>query len=210
MSEFLQRLENEIQFRCPLPREQKILVAVSGGLDSMTLLHALHKLSVKNKWNLTVAHFNHQLRGRSSDADEKLVCKTAAKLKLPVVVETANVKPFARKSKLSIEMAARKLRHEFFAKVARERKISVIALAHHADDQVELFFLRLLRGTGGEGLAGMKWRTPSPVDKKLTMIRPLLESSKSELLDFARENKIPFSRRCHQLLVGLFTQSHSQ
>ena len=85
---------------------------------------------------------------------------------LPFVAGRANVKEFAQKSKLSVEMAARKLRHDFFARVAKERKIRVVALAHHADDQVELFFLRVLRGAGGEGLAGMKWRSPSPVDSK--------------------------------------------
>ena len=145
-------------------------------------------LSMRHGWNLTVAHFNHQLRGRSSDADEKLVRKTAAALKLPFVVARADVRKFAGKSKLSIEMAARKLRHEFFARAARERNISVVALAHHADDQVELFFLRLLRGAGGEGLAGMKWRSPSPVDGKITLIRPLLDATKAELREFAREN----------------------
>ena len=91
--------------------------------------------------------------------------KPPPRLKLPFVVGRANVKEFAKKSKLSIEMAARKLRHDFFARAAKERKIRVVALAHHADDQVELFFLRVLRGAGGEGLAGMKWRSPSPVDK---------------------------------------------
>ena len=95
-----------------------------------------------------MAHFNHQLRGRSSDADEKLVRQTAAALNLPFVVVRADVRGFAKKLKLSIEMAARKLRHEFFVRAARERKISVVALAHHADDQVELFFLRALRGAG--------------------------------------------------------------
>jgi tRNA(Ile)-lysidine synthase len=89
-------------------------------------------------------------------------------------------------------MAARKLRHEFFARTAKERKIRVIALAHHADDQVELFFLRILRGAGGEGLAGMKWRSPSPVDSKIMLVRPLLDAAKAELRGFARENKIHF------------------
>jgi tRNA(Ile)-lysidine synthase len=139
-----------------------------------------------------VAHFNHHLRGRSSDADEKLVRQTAARLKLPVVVGRADVKSFAKKSKLSIEMAARKLRHEFFARVARERKIRAVALAHHADDRVELFFLRVLRGAGGEGLAGMKWRSPSPMDSKIMLLRPLLDAAKEELRRFARENKVPF------------------
>ncbi len=158
----------------------------------MVLLRVLHSLAARNRWQISVAHFNHQLRGRASDADERLVRKTAADLKLPVVVGSVNVKAFAAKSKLSLEMAARKLRHEFLARVAREQKIKTIALAHHADDQVELFFLRLLRGAGGEGLAGMKWRSPSPADKTISLVRPLLGFSKDELLEFARENKIRF------------------
>lgn len=192
MREFLQALESSIQSRGLLPHGQKVLVAVSGGVDSMGLLHALKALAGKTGWQISVAHFNHQLRGRSSDADEKLVRQTAAALNLPVVVGRADVKAFAKKSRLSLEMAARKLRHEFFARVAGARKISTVALAHHADDQVELFFLRLLRGAGGEGLAGMKWRSPSPADKKITLVRPLLDLTKDELLDFAHENKISF------------------
>lgn len=158
----------------------------------MVLLHALNSLAGKWRWQVSVAHFNHQLRGHSSDADEKLVRKTAASLNLPVSVGTADVKQFARESKLSIEMTARKLRHEFFAKIAGERKIFTIALAHHADDQMELFFLRLLRGAGGEGLAGMKWRAPSPVNPKISLVRPLLDFSRAELRWFAAENKIRF------------------
>jgi tRNA(Ile)-lysidine synthase len=192
VSDFLQRLENQIRSRDLLSRGQKILVAVSGGADSMVLLHALNSLAEKSRWKISVAHFNHQLRGSSSDADEKLVRKTAAALNLPVAVGTADVKQFAQKSKLSIEMAARKLRHEFFARIANERKIPTIALAHHADDQVELFFLRLLRGAGGEGLAGMKWRAPSPVNPKISLVRPLLDFSRAELRGFAAENKIRF------------------
>jgi tRNA(Ile)-lysidine synthase len=190
--EFLQRVETEIQFRRLLSRGQRILVAVSGGLDSMTLLHALKKLSIRHRWQLVVAHFNHRLRGRASDADERLVLKTAAVMKLRVVSESTDVKAFAAKSKLSLEMAARKLRHEFLARAARKQNIKTIALAHHADDQVELFFLRLLRGAGGEGLAGMKWQSPSPANRAISLIRPLLDFPKAELLAFARENKIPF------------------
>ena len=158
----------------------------------MTLLHTLHELSSRHRWKLTVAHFNHRLRGRSSDADEKLVRQTAAALRLPLVTGRANVKEFAQKSKMSVEMAARKLRHEFFARVASERKIHVVALAHHAGDQVELFFLRVLRGAGGEGLAGMRWRSPSPVDAKIRLVRPLLDATKTDLRGFAREGKIRF------------------
>src|ERR1035441_7284724 len=130
--DLLQRAENNIQDRKFVERGQAVLVAGSGGLDSMTLLHTLHELSSRHQWKLTVAHFNHRLRGRSSDADEKLVRQTAAAMRLPFAAGRANVKEFARKSKLSIEMAARRLRHEFFARVAKERKIRVIRLEQPA------------------------------------------------------------------------------
>ena len=189
---FLQRVEAVVNQRRLLPRGQKILVAVSGGADSMVLLHALHSFAKKNRWKIFVAHFNHRLRGRASDADEKLVRQTAQKMALPFFCEQADVAGFARRSKISVEMAARKLRHEFLVRTARWQKISVGALAHHADDQVELFFLRLLRGAGGEGLAGMKWRSLSPADKRVSLVRPLLDFTKDELLAFVRENKIRF------------------
>jgi tRNA(Ile)-lysidine synthase len=202
VSDLLQRIGNNLPDRRLLKRGQPLLVAVSGGLDSMALLHLLHTLAARHRWKLAVAHFNHRLRGRSSDADEKLVRKTAAGMGLPVVVERADVRRFAIKSKLSIEMAARKLRHEFFARAAKKRGLRTVALAHHADDQVELFFLRLLRGAGGEGLAGMKWRAPSPVDGKITLVRPLLGVTRAELREFARENKIRFREDATNALLA--------
>ncbi len=193
MSDLTSHIETSIDAKRLFRDGHRILAAVSGGLDSMVLLALLHRLSKTHGWKLTVAHFNHQLRGAKSDADERLARKTARKLKLPFVAGRGDVAEFARKSGLSVEMAARKLRHVFLARTAAKLRIPTVALAHHADDQVELFFLRLLRGAGGEGLAGMKWSNASPSAPKIRLARPLLDLSKEALQSFARENKIAFS-----------------
>ena len=192
MSALLDQVNQRIRTRQLLGEGQRILVAVSGGVDSMVLLHVLHDLAPSHGWQLTVAHLNHQLRGRSSDADERLVRRTAAGLKVPLVAGKVAVKEFARARRLSLEMAARELRHGFLARVARKRRIHVVALAHHADDQVELFFLRLLRGSGGEGLGGMKWRTPSPSDPDIALVRPLLDLPKAALAEYTAECDVPY------------------
>jgi tRNA(Ile)-lysidine synthase len=192
VSDLLEHMNETIRRRGLLRRGQSLLVAVSGGVDSMVLLHALHELAQKNAWKISVAHLNHCLRGRSSDADERLVVRTAKKFRLPIFIGHADVKKFGRERKVSLEMAARTLRHDFLARTAARLKIKTIVLAHHADDQIELFFLRLLRGSGSEGLAGMKWKNPSPADSRIQLVRPLLDISKSALREFAAREKIPF------------------
>ncbi len=156
------------------------------------MLHFLQELSAKWNWQLTVAHFNHQLRGRSSDADERLVHRMAKRLKLRFVCERGDVKHFAQANGLSIEMAAREMRHDFLARTAKSFGIKTVALAHHADDQVELFFLRLFRGAGTEGLAGMKWKSPSPAAPSITLVRPLLDQPKDVLSQCAASAGISF------------------
>lgn len=171
-----------------LPDNEPVLAGVSGGVDSMVLMHLLAQ-----RGSVQVAHLNHQLRGRSSEADEGLVRKTAEKWGMCCHVERAKVREVARKSGISIEMAARQCRHKFFARLARKLGIRKLALAHHADDQVELFFLRLLRGAGPEGLAGMAEVAPSFADPQLTIVRPLLGVTKEELRAYAAEHDIPFA-----------------
>ena len=192
MKELREQIKQSIRARNLFRRGERILVAVSGGVDSMVLLEVLRELAGAHDWNLFLAHYNHQLRGRASDADERFVKQAAARLGLPFQAGRGDVKAFAKEQGVSIEMAARQLRHEFLAQTARRLRCSVVALAHHADDQVELFFLRLLRGSGGEGLAGMKWSSPSPVSKSVRLVRPMLEVGKTELLEFASGNKIRF------------------
>lgn len=192
MKNLPEHLRNSIARRKLLQRGERVLVAVSGGLDSMALLHLLHGLAAKQGWQLFVAHFNHQLRRRASDADERFVAQVAAKLGLRCHHERGDVKGLARKRKLSLEMAARTLRHKFLAKAATHFKCDVIATAHHADDQTELFFLRLLRGTGSEGLAGMDWSSASPAAKGIRLIRPLLDVSRMDLECFIQAEKFLF------------------
>ncbi|MDB6058827.1 MAG: tRNA(Ile)-lysidine synthase [Verrucomicrobiales bacterium] len=186
----LEQIAKNIRARKLVRDGEHLLVAVSGGLDSMVLLHVLHSLASEHILKLTVVHFNHRLRGRESDGDEKFVRQAAKQLRLPIVVDAADVKAHATDSKQSIEMAARELRHAFFARTAKILKIRTIALAHQADDQVELFFLRLLRGASVDGLAGMRWRNASPADRSVQLVRPLLNLSRMELEAFARERSI--------------------
>ena len=192
VSELLGQVERTIQRRGLFQDGQPILVAVSGGLDSMVLLRVLYELAAGHGWQLRVAHLNHRLRGRSSDADARLVRRVAAALGLPCVIGRSEVREFARAGGLSLEMAARKARHEFLARQAARLAWPTVALAHHADDQLELFFLRLLRGCGGEGLAGMKWRSPSPANPKVALVRPLLDQPKAALRRWAAARKVPF------------------
>ena len=158
----------------------------------MVLLRLLHRLSRIYSWKLAVAHLNHSLRGRSSDRDERFVRRAASSLKLPCICARADVRAHAKRERISTEMAARDLRHQFLARTARQFRTTSVALAHHTDDQVELFFLRLFRGTGGEGIAGMKWHNRSSADDRIRLVRPLMDITKAELEDFARKNKIRF------------------
>ncbi|MEN8255425.1 MAG: ATP-binding protein, partial [Verrucomicrobiota bacterium] len=120
-------IRETIKCRNLIPDGAKVVVGVSGGADSVALLRAVHQLKIP----CTVAHLNHQLRGAESDADERFVRELASELGLTIVVKSADVRGLAETSGLSIEMAARQARHDFFA----EFEDSIIALAHHADDQ---------------------------------------------------------------------------
>ncbi|MBN2704729.1 MAG: tRNA lysidine(34) synthetase TilS [Pontiellaceae bacterium] len=158
-----------------IPDGVQVVVGVSGGADSVALLRILHELGIP----LIVAHLNHQLRGADADADEAFVRALAEELHLPLRVKAVDVKVLAASAGLSIEMAARQARHDFFA----EFENAVIALAHHADDQVETFILKLVRGAGPDGLCGMSFvQQLGP----LRLIRPMLNCSRAEIHDWLR------------------------
>ena len=186
MSALAEKVLGSIRHHRLLEPGDRVLVAVSGGCDSVVLLRLLHELCPAQRWRLEVAHFNHRLRGAEADSDEAWVRELAGRLALPCHPGRGDVRGFAEEQGISIEMAARELRHQFLAKTAREREIRTVALGHHADDQIETFFLRLLRGTSGEGAAGMHWFSPSPADQAIDLVRPLLDCAREDLRQAAQ------------------------
>ena len=172
------------------PPSRRYLIGVSGGRDSVALLDSLVDLGYKT---LIVCHLNHQLRGRSSDADAKFVEKLAAKYDVDLALGSTNVRALAARKKMSIETAAREARYKFFALVAKHRRCRTIFLAHHADDLVETFLINLFRGAGNTGLAGMRDVSTRRVDDvDLTIVRPLLGVWRDEIEKYVRRNRLKF------------------
>jgi tRNA(Ile)-lysidine synthase len=186
------KVRKNVQSHGLIKKGDAVLVAVSGGADSMVLMEVLRELAERDGFTIAVAHFNHQLRGRASDLDEKLVQKYCAQHELRFEVGRGDVKALAKKKKISIEMAARELRHAFLEEVVIRLKCNRLALAHHADDQAELFFIRLMRGSGGDGLGGMGWSGILTMDPKLRRIRPLLNVRKQLILAYAKRQGVKF------------------
>jgi tRNA(Ile)-lysidine synthase len=172
------------------PPDGCYLVGVSGGRDSVALLHYLIEAGYKN---LIVCHLNHQLRGRSSTADARFVEKLAGKCDLNIEVAATNVRALAKKEKISMEAAAREARYKFFAETARRRKCKTIFLAHHADDLVETFLINLFRGAGAAGLSGMRAVSTRRIDHlNLAIVRPFLGVWRKEIDIYVRQHRINF------------------
>jgi tRNA(Ile)-lysidine synthase len=205
-------------WRRRFPSDARYLIGVSGGRDSVALLHWLIEMGYKK---LIVCHLNHQLRGRSSDADARFVEKLVANYKPKIVGQTlrlprsqvdkriarpttrggsvelelgsADVPALAAKNKVSIEAAARDVRYKFFAQIARRKRCREIFLAHHADDLVETFLINLFRGAGPSGLAAMREVSTRNIDRvDLTIVRPLLGVWRSQIDDYIRKHHLKF------------------
>lgn len=201
MQKFVRNLITEWR-KLELPfADEKILVAVSGGADSVSLVLALHKLYELKKLRLEfiVVHFNHNLRGAQSDEDEKYVKKLAQKLNFQFFTDKPNIK--LQDQKGNLEQFARNARYDFLAEAALKLQSPLILTAHTLNDQAETFLLNLLRGSGLEGLSAMKAKRLLRLDESLksseknaiSLVRPFLSWAKREDTEsFCRENKVEF------------------
>ncbi|MGB0950289.1 MAG: tRNA lysidine(34) synthetase TilS, partial [Marinirhabdus sp.] len=175
----LKKVEAHINQNLPFLHGKKILIACSGGLDSVVLAHIFTKL----RFTIALAHCNFSLRGSESTADQTFVHKLAEKWNIPCYSGTFNTKTFSKTHKISTQMAARELRYSWFAQTATNLDYDYVLTAHHADDAMETFFINLSRGTGLRGLKGI----PQTNGK---VVRPLLPFTRADLLAFAKSENI--------------------
>ena len=172
-----------------IPKQQKLVVAVSGGPDSVCLLHILVNIQKELEIELHIAHLNHQLRGAESEADAHYVAELARQWNIPATIESRDVKAYQREKHISLEEAAREVRYAFLAQVADSIGTSRVAVGHTCDDHIETVLIHLIRGSGTKGLRGLqpisRWQSPS-----LTVIRPLLEVSREETAEYCAQHKL--------------------
>lgn len=175
----LLRLKTHIETSFSFLKDQKLLLACSGGVDSVVLAHVMKKLD----FEIALAHCNFSLRGKESDGDEMFVIGLAKKLEIPVFAETFDTKSFAKKTGTSTQMAARTLRYDWFDTILENFNYNYLLTAHHLDDDLETFFINLSRGTGINGLTGIP-------EINGNVIRPLLIFSREEILGYAEKNNL--------------------
>lgn len=182
----LDTFKNTINNYALLKRKDRLILGISGGPDSIYMLHKFLEIKEEHKLNLVCAHFNHGLRPEADD-EEKFVKKICKDNGLKCISEKKNVAEFFQGD--SLEQTARLLRYDFFLKVSRQEKIKKLALAHHKDDLVETVLIRMLRGSGLRGLRGF---LPLSKYKGLTVIRPLIETNKKDIVDWLKKQKISY------------------
>ncbi|HNW97252.1 MAG TPA: tRNA lysidine(34) synthetase TilS [Bacteroidales bacterium] len=177
----LKKFQNFIKKEKLFSANQKILVAVSGGIDSVALCDLMHE----SGFEFGIAHCNFMLRDKESDGDEKFVKQLAKKINIPFFINRFETGKYADEKKISIQMAARELRYAWFEVIRKKNNYDLIAVAHHGDDEIETFFINLIRGTGIAGLHGIKV-------KQGNIIRPLLFTSRNEIEKYVHSKKIKF------------------
>jgi tRNA(Ile)-lysidine synthase len=179
------QLRQTIRTRTLFAPGDGVVVAVSGGPDSLALLHALHEIGGDWSLRLVVAHLDHAIRGEAGVEDAAFVAAEAARLGLPHVVERQDVPVLADARRLSLEQAGREARYAFYGRVAIERGCARVATGHTADDRAETVLLNLLRGTGIDGLSGIPPRRPlCDGAASLEVVRPLIDCRRGQVLSY--------------------------
>jgi len=176
--ELIRKIEHYINEKQLFAPGEKIVAAVSGGPDSVALLHILHRIKVRYGWSLSAAHVNHGLRGEESDEDEAYVERLCAELDIPFLVRRVQVKSQLDLYGRNVQAAARALRFQSLHEMAQAQGTTTVALGHHGDDQAETVLMRLLRGTSPGGLGGIR---PTAYVNGMKLARPLLAVTKREL-----------------------------
>jgi len=175
------QFKKHIEKNLPFLKENKLLIAISGGLDSVVLTHLCNDFDL----DITLAHCNFKLRGAESDADEMFVVELGEQLGVEVFVQSFDTETYAKTQKQSIQMAARKLRYHWFKDLVEQLEFDYILTAHHADDNLETFLINLSRGTGLEGLIGIP-------EINNTIVRPLLSFSRNEIEGYLKSKSINY------------------
>ncbi|HBT20668.1 MAG TPA: tRNA lysidine(34) synthetase TilS [Peptococcaceae bacterium] len=185
MDKLIEKVKKTIEKFKLLNKGEKVLLGVSGGADSIALTHVMHRLKGEYDISLHIAHLNHMLRGEEAERDAQFVSAFAEKMGIDCTVGYADVALLAEREKLSLEEAARKARYEFLTGTAEKIGASKIAVGHHADDRAETLLLHLLRGTGPEGLEGIR-------PKYKNIIRPLIKVTREEIEIYCSEHNLSF------------------
>lgn len=165
-------------------RGDKVIVAVSGGPDSIALLNILHELKKDLQIEICAAHVNHCLRGEEADADEEYVRRFCENLNINFKSKRVDINELAKARNISSETAGREVRYEFFRKLREDIKAQKVAIAHNANDQAETVLMRIMRGTGLEGLIGIR-----PVRDEI-FVRPIINNTREEVEEYCRKNKL--------------------
>ena len=175
----LLKLQNHLAQKFPFLKGKKLLLAISGGIDSMVLLNLLHHL----EYTIAIAHCNFGLRGNESDGDEEFIKAECERYKIPIHIQKFDTQQFAETYKLSTQLAARKLRYDWFSVLLKDNNYDYLLTAHHLDDSLETFLINLTRGSGLDGLVGIP-------EQNERIIRPLLLFSRQEIVNYAQENNV--------------------
>ena len=200
----VERVFQSIEEKGLVAAGEKVLVAVSGGPDSVCLLHALCRLSRRLKITLHVAHLNHQLRGAESEADARYVAQLAQRLNLPATIASRDVKAYQAAAHLSLEEAAREERYLFLAGTARAAGAGKVAVGHTLNDQVETILLHIIRGSGTSGLRGLlPFNTLQISGQSLSVIRPLLEIKREETEEYCSRLRLSPRQDASNLSLSL-------